>query len=130
MVADQAFLGKVNFTMVSQPVISYLSNARVDFNNVWAFVTDSERCMKKAYNTILKGLFSNSKHTTCFARFLNRALDVSPKNSELCAQVKVFCHHPSNTFALEYLSEHLDVIGEFMATLTEGPGVIRIYASF
>lgn len=48
--ADQIFLNRVNFSTVSQAVISCLNSKNINFNDVWAFVTDSASYMKMAYN--------------------------------------------------------------------------------
>ncbi|KAK6309836.1 hypothetical protein J4Q44_G00197170 [Coregonus suidteri] len=103
VVADLAFLDRVNFTTVSQAVISCLNNNGVDFNNVSAFVSDSASYMKKAFTSILKGLFPNSVYVTCFAHLLSLVLDVFPEMFEdvnrLCALVKVLSGTPTSSGA-------------------------------
>ncbi|XP_046879422.1 uncharacterized protein LOC124469923 [Hypomesus transpacificus] len=105
VVADLAFFEKVNFTTVSQAVISCLNNFAVDFNRVWAFVSDSASYMKKAFTCILEGLFPNSRHITCFAHLINLVLEVFPEVfgevNRLCALVKkVFCQAPQRRLQL------------------------------
>ncbi|XP_071769057.2 trace amine-associated receptor 1-like [Centroberyx gerrardi] len=61
--------------------------------------------MKKAYNTILLGLFPNSRHVTCLAHLLNLVLEVFPDVfgdvNQLCALVKrVFCQAPQRRLGL------------------------------
>lgn len=99
VLADLVFLERVNFTTVSQALIRCLSNNLVDFNNVWAIVSDGASYMKKAFSDIFKGLFPNSTHVTCFAHLLNLILQIFPEVFEdmnkLCALVKrVFCQSP------------------------------------
>ncbi len=65
--AIQINLPCLNFSTVSQAVISCLNSNNVNFNDIWAFVTDSASYMKKAYNTIIHGLFPNANHVTCLA---------------------------------------------------------------
>ena len=55
--------------------------------------------MKKAFTRILKGLFPNYGHITCFAHLLSLVLEVFPEvfedGNRLCALVnKVFCQAP------------------------------------
>ncbi len=76
--ADLIVLDRVNFSTVSQAVISCLNSNNVNFNDVWAFVTDSASYMKKAYNTILHGLFPNANRVTCLAHLLQLVLEVFP----------------------------------------------------
>ncbi|CAB1328790.1 unnamed protein product, partial [Coregonus sp. 'balchen'] len=146
VVADLAFLDRVNFTTVSQAVISSLNNNGVDFNNVSAFVSDSASYMKKAFTSILKGLFPNSVYVTCFAHLLSLVLDVFPEMFEdvnrLCAlapqrrlaltsfmlenghstvmpvyAVQTRCG--SWIRAMAYLAEYMDVLTNFTRTLPE-----------
>ncbi len=103
--ADLIFLDRVNFSTVSQAVISCLNSNNVNFNDVWAFVTDSASYMKKAYNTILHGLFPNANHVTCLAHLLQLVLEVFPDTFEelnrMCALVKrVFCQSPKRRLEL------------------------------
>lgn len=103
--ADLVFLDRVNFSTVSQAVISCLNSNNIDFNDVWAFVTDSASYMKKAYNTILYGLFPNAVHITCLAHLLQLVLAVFPETFEelnrMCGLVKrVFCQSPQRRLEL------------------------------
>ncbi|RXN06484.1 CGG triplet repeat-binding 1 [Labeo rohita] len=103
--ADLIFLDRVNFSTVSQAVISCLNTNNINFNDVWAFVTDSASYMKKAYNTILHGLFPNASHVTCLAHLLQLVLEVFPDKFEelnrMCALVKwVFCQSPKRRLEL------------------------------
>ncbi|CAB1316474.1 unnamed protein product [Coregonus sp. 'balchen'] len=142
--ADLAFLDKDNFTTMSQGVISCLNNNGVDFNNVWAFVSDSASYMKTAFISILKGLFPNSGHITCFAYLLsledvNRLYALVKKVScqapQRCLELRSFmlenCHSPvmpvyavqtrwgSWICAVKYLAEYMDVLTDFTTTLPE-----------
>lgn len=99
LAADIVFIDRVNFNTVSQAVISCLNSYNINFSDVWAFVTDSASYMKKAFNTMLHGLFPNSIHVTCLAHLLNLVLQVFPDTFEdlnrVCALVKrVFCKAP------------------------------------
>ncbi len=103
--ADLIVLDRVNFSTVSQAVISCLNSNNANFNDVWAFVTDSASYMKKAYNTILHGLFPNANHVTCLAHLLQLVLEVFPDTFEelnrMCALVKrVFCQSPKRHLEL------------------------------
>ncbi|RXN07774.1 H-2 class II histocompatibility E-S beta chain-like protein [Labeo rohita] len=103
--ADLIFLDRVNFSTVSQAVISCLNTNNINFNDIWAFVTDSASYMKKAYNTILHGLFPNASHVTCLAHLLQLVLEVFPDKFEelnrMCALVKrVFCQSPKRRLEL------------------------------
>ena len=114
MAADIVFLERVNFNTVSQAVISCLNSYHVDFDDVWAFVTDSASYMKKAFKTILHGLFPNSRHITCLAHLLNLVLQVLPDTFEdlnrVCALVKrVFCKAPQRRLELRAYMQSLGV---------------------
>lgn len=105
LAADLVFLERVNFSTVSQAVISCLNCYNIKFSDVWAFVTDSASYMKKAFNTILHDLFPNSKHITCLAHLLNLVLEVFPDIFEdlnrVCGLVKkVFCKAPQRRLEL------------------------------
>ncbi|XP_042261208.1 uncharacterized protein LOC121892296 [Thunnus maccoyii] len=76
LAADLVFLERVNFTTVSQAVITCLNTYNINFSDVWAFFTDSASYMKKAFNTVLQGLFPNAKQITCLAHVLNLVLEV------------------------------------------------------
>ena len=56
-----------NHSTVAQACTKTVSDYEFDFNNILAFVTDNASYMKKCYNDILKGLFPNCIHVTCFA---------------------------------------------------------------
>ncbi len=101
--ADLIFLDCVNFSTVSQAVISCLNSNNANFNDVWAFVTDSASYMKKAYKTILHGLFPNANHVTCLAHLLQLVQfpDTFEELNRMCALVKrVFCQSPKRHLEL------------------------------
>ena len=56
-----------NHSTVAQECTKTVANYGFDFNNILAFVTDNASYMKKCYNDILKDLFPNCIHVTCFA---------------------------------------------------------------
>ena len=114
LAADIVFLERVNFNTVSQAVISCLNSYNINFDDVWAFVTDSASYMKKAFNTILHGLFPNSRHITCLAHLLNLVLEVFPDTFEdlnrVCALVKrVFRKAPQRRLELRAYMQALGV---------------------
>ncbi len=84
-------------------VISFLNSNNANFNDVWAFVTDSASYMKKANNTILHGLFPNANHVTCLAHLLQLVQfpDTFEELNRMCALVKrVFCQSPKRRLEL------------------------------
>ncbi len=121
---DLIFLDRVNFSTVSQAVIFCLNSNNINFNDIWAFVTDSASYMKKAYNTILHGLFPNANHVTCLAQLLQlfffcqsskrrlelKAFMMQQGLSPLMPVFAVQTRWGSWIKAVQYLAENIDVL--------------------
>ncbi|MGH0165696.1 UNVERIFIED_CONTAM: hypothetical protein FKN15_049446 [Acipenser sinensis] len=69
--ADMHFMQKTNHSTVSQAVIQTMQSYEIAYNIVVVFDTDNARYMKKAYKTVLSGLFPDSIHVTCLAHIIN-----------------------------------------------------------
>ncbi|KAJ8353378.1 hypothetical protein SKAU_G00209450 [Synaphobranchus kaupii] len=82
------------------------------------------RYMKKAYNTILQGLFPNSRHVTCLAHLINLVLKVFPDVfgdvNQLCALVKkIFCQAPQRRLELRAFMQEQPVFDILTRRLEE-----------
>ncbi len=134
--ADLIVLDRVNFSTVSQAVISCLNSNNANFNDVWAFVTDSSSYMKKAYNTIIHGLFPNANHVTCLAYLLQLVLEVFPDTFEelnrMCALVKrVFCQSPKRHLELRAsMAFSSKAVRDLGVLLEENGKLLKVQATF
>jgi hypothetical protein len=126
----QNWLSWMKSNLPQCPKPSCINNMGVDFNNVWAFVSDSASYMKKAFTSILKGLFPNSGHVTCFSHLLSLVLEVFPEVfqdvNRLCALVEKVLGTPASSGAeiihagkWPFSCEYMDVLTDFTTALSK-----------
>jgi hypothetical protein len=65
------FLQQVNFTTISQLVVSTISFYNIPFNNIILYISDNASYMKKSFSDILSPLIPQMYHNTCFVHIYN-----------------------------------------------------------
>lgn len=65
------FLTEVNFSTISQLVVSTISFYNLPFENIILYISDNASYMKKSFSDILSPLIPQMRHNTCFAHIYN-----------------------------------------------------------
>lgn len=91
------FMTACNHSTLSQSVTKALTDMNIDFNNVFAFITDSAAYCKKAWHAVLKGLLPNAIHVPCLAHVLNLVGECWANNKQISV-VKEFTTWTKSVF--------------------------------
>jgi len=122
-----AYLDKVNHSTVGQEITRALNEMNIDFNNVFAVVSDNAAYMKKCYKDILSSLFPNSVYVTCWAHALHLAVEAFrqqlPAADAVVASGKaIFAHAPGRR---QRWLQHLKSEGVEAPVLPPDPVITR-----
>lgn len=111
---DTIYLDVTNFKTVSQAVIKTLNKYGIEFENVYAYVTDNASYMNKSYKSVLDNLLPNCRHVTCVAHIVALIADtwrkVLKKLDNLVSLIKlIFSKSPARRIRYKTFLQEMHV---------------------